>query len=219
MMNADISAPQPADPERALALAYAPSSRRPALAALWALDEQLGAIVARTENPAVGQMRLTWWHDALQSLGTAAPVDPVLVALADASAIEPTSLLPLIDGWEALLDPLPLPEDSLATYAAARGGTLFGVAAKLLGGAPDAAERAGRLWALVDLAFRISDRTTAERALALASAYAMPERLPKALAVLTALAGRDLRRGLDLPRRQGSPRRVARAMLAGLTGR
>jgi phytoene synthase len=218
-MNADDPPLRPEDPERTLALAYAPTAAKEALAALWVLDERLGAIVARTENPAVGQMRLTWWHNALQSLHGSQPVDPVLVALGRAQAIEPAALLPLIDGWEALLDPLPLPEEALAAYAAGRGGTLFGVAAALLGGSPEESEKAGQMWALTDLAFRISDRTTAERALALAGRHAAPGRLPKPLAVIAALARRDLRRGLDRPRRQGSPGRVLRALAAGLTGR
>lgn len=206
----------PADPERALSLAYAPSRARPALAALWALDEQLGTIVARTENPAVGQMRLTWWHAALGSLRTEPPVDPVLVALAGVEKLDPTRLLPLIDGWEVLLEPLPLGDAPLLDYAHGRGGTLFRVASDLLGGG-EAAE-AGKLWALVDLAFRITDRTTAERALAIARTCT-PGRLPRPLAILVALARRDARRGLDRVRRQGSPARIARALLAGLTGR
>jgi phytoene synthase len=206
--------PVPADPERALALAYAPPVARPALAALWALDEQLGTIITRTENPAVGQMRLTWWHDALGSLRSETPVDPVLVALAGVEELDPARLLPLIDGWEVLLEPLPLGDALLLDYAQGRGVTLFQVASELLGGS-EAAE-AGKLWALVDLAFRITDRATAERALAIARTC-VPGRLPRPLAILAALAGRDVRRGLDRVRRQGSPARVARALLAGLT--
>jgi len=205
-----------ADPERALSVVYAPRAMRPALSALWRLDEQLGSIVARTDNPAVGQMRLTWWHDALRTLGKARPVDPLLLDLADAPAIDSTALLPLIDGWEVMLDPLPLSDEALGRYADARGGTLFSMAGRMLGAASDRVRAAGRLWALADLAFRISDRTTAERALALAPALAGP--LPKPLALLAVLAARDVRRGLDRPRRQGSPGRVARALWAGLTG-
>ncbi|MFD1611230.1 squalene/phytoene synthase family protein [Sphingomonas tabacisoli] len=209
--------PLPVDPERALSLAYAPAPARAALSALWRLDEQLGASIVRTETPAVAQMRLVWWHDALKTLCTDRPVDPILVTLAEAPGIDPEALLPLIDGWEVLLEPLPLSEEALATYAGARGGTLFGVVATLLGGDADASEQAGRGWALADLAFRISDRVTAERALALAGS-ASHGRLPKPLAILAALARRDVRRGLNRPRRQGSPMRVARAMVAGLTG-
>jgi phytoene synthase len=209
--------PVPADPERALALAYAPLKKRAALAALFALDEQLGAIVARTENPLLGQMRLTWWHDALEALGRSRPMDPVLVSLAQEPDIDPVALLPMIDGWEVLLEPLPLSDDMLRRFSQMRGATLFSAASRLLGGAE--ADEAGRIWALVDLAFRISDRSTARRALALASGYAATRRrLPRPLAVLAALARRDVRRGLDRTRRQGSPARLARAMLAGSFG-
>ncbi len=206
----------PADPERALSLAYAPRNVRPALAALWRLDERLGKIVARTESPAVGQMQLTWWHEALRTLRVQPQVDPILVEIRR-EAIDPNRLLSLIDGWEILLDPLPLPEEALLRFAKERGATLFRVAAVMLGGDSSAAGEAGRLWALVDLAFRVSDRKTAERAIALAPLLRHP--LPRPLALLAALARRDRQRGLDRPRHPGSPVRVARAMLAGLTGR
>jgi phytoene synthase len=164
-------------------------------------------------------MRLTWWHDALVTLRTSRPVDPLLIALGAAPEIEPTDLLPLIDGWEALLDSLPLTEEALALHAGGRGAALFRAAAKLLGSDGEGADAAGKLWALTDLAFRVSDRLTAERALELAGQYASQARLPRPLAILAALARHDVGRGLDRPRRQGSLVRVARAMLAGLTGR
>ncbi len=209
----DGSLPQIADPERALSLAYAAPGARGALALLWTLDEQLGSIVARTDTPAVAQMRLTWWHEALKTSRTVRPVDPLLVALAGEQRIDLESLLPLIDGWDELLEPLPLSVESLLRYADLRGGTLFAAVSRLLGGG-DAPE-AGRLWALVDLAFRVSDRTTAERALDLAP-HAR-ESLPRPLALLTALARYDRRRGLDRPRRPGSPGRVLRALAVGVT--
>lgn len=204
------------DPERALALAYAPAVVRPSLELLWRLDEQLGTIVARTDIPAVGQMRLTWWHEALRTLRTARPVDPLLQSLANAPGIDPVLLLPLIDGWEVLLNELPLDDEALQGFADLRGATLFRAAGALFGREEAAVADAGRLWALVDLAFRISDRSSAERALTLA-----PDargRLPTPLAILATLARRDRAAGLDQPRRQGSPGRVLRAALAGLTG-
>jgi len=212
-----IKASDVADPERALSLAYAPAGTRSALAALWRLDEQLGACVARTDAPVVGQMKLTWWHDALVGLHRSRPVDPVLVALTATPEIDATALLPLIDGWEMLLDQLPLPEEALRDYAEQRGGTLFAAAAKLLSAESRAAVEAGRLWALVDLAFRISDRTTAERALTLAAA-APPKHLPRPLRLLASLAAMDAGRGLDRPRSQGSPLRIGRAAWAAVTG-
>lgn len=206
----------PADPERALSLAYAPAALRPALSALWRLDEQLGAIVARTETPAIGQMQLTWWHEALRELDAKPQADPILVAIAEAPGLDPRTLLPLVDGWEVLLDPLPLGDEALTQFASDRGATLFRVAGRLLGSDDAGLEAAGRLWALVDLAFRVSDAVTAKRALALASPVSGV--LPGPLAILAALARADLRKGLRA-RRQGSPARLARALVAGLTGR
>ena len=48
-----------------LALSYAAAARRPALAALWQLDERMGSIVAAARDPLIGSMRLVWWRDAL----------------------------------------------------------------------------------------------------------------------------------------------------------
>lgn len=205
--------PPIADVERALSLAYAPAAKRRALGLLWRLDEQLGSIVARADNPAVGQMRLTWWHEALRTARETRPVDPLLLALAEERAIELDPLLPLIDGWEVLLDALPLVPEALAQFAELRGGTLFKSVADVLGVAHGPIEPAGRLWALTDLAHRISDRETALRALALAQSVS--GRLPRPLAVLTALARWDRS---NAERRQGSPARVTRAIVAGLTG-
>src|SRR3546814_7046937 len=53
------------DPELALAICYAPRKARAALAALFALDATLADVLRTTTEPMLGQMRLTWWHDAL----------------------------------------------------------------------------------------------------------------------------------------------------------
>lgn len=188
-----------------------------ALALVWRLDETLGAAVARAGSPAAAQMRLAWWHEALASLRGSRPADPLLAALAAEPLVDPARLLPLIDGWEALLEDLPLSDEALGRYAEDRGAALFRVSAELIGDTRDAGE-AGRLWALADLVFHMSDRATAERAIGMARAIRLGG-LPKPLAVLAALARRDVRRGLDRPRSQGSPARVARAVWAGLTGR
>lgn len=216
--------PPIADPERALVLAYAPAERRETLGLLWRLDEQLGRIVATTTDPTIGQIRLTWWHDALAKLGEGeAPAEPLLQALVAVPGLDGPALTPLIEGWEVLLDPLPLDAEALTAYADGRGGGLFAAAAALLGAGEVAGIReAGRLWALADLAFHIGDRTTAERALAAARAVQVPpQRWPRSLRPLSALvmlARRDAEAGLDRPRRPGSPARVARLLVHGLTG-
>ena len=68
----------PEDPERALALSYAVEGRD-ALAALLALDDALARLLRSTREPALGQMRLAWWREALERLDTAPPpAEPVL---------------------------------------------------------------------------------------------------------------------------------------------
>lgn len=210
-----------ADPERALSLAYARPEARNALALIWRVDEQLAQIVATTATPAVGQMRLTWWHNALEALAPeSAPAEPLLRELAAEPLVRPAMLLPTIDAWEVLLDPLPLDEAQVAAHAE-RGAALYAAAAQALGGAGEV-EQAGRLWALVDLAFRISDPTTAGRALA--QARALVTQVPRhwarplrPLGLLALLARRDAVAGLG-QRRQGAPARVMRSIGFGLFG-
>ena len=72
-MTAKAAAFDIADPERRLALAYAPRDRRGALAVLWALDERLGSIVAATREAMLGEIRLAWWRDALAGLDEITP--------------------------------------------------------------------------------------------------------------------------------------------------
>lgn len=214
-----------ADPERALSIAYAPAESRAALMALWTLDERLGQIVRTTSEPLIGRMRLTWWHEAIAALRERPPpAEPLLTTIADEIAM-PEILLPLIDGWEVLLDPLPLSAEQLGDYAAGRGAGLFDAATAVLGRqSGDAVCSAGKGWALVDLAFHISDRATATAAIdeARRAFERAPRRWPNALrsiGMLARLAERDARAGLDAPRRPGSPSRLLRALGHRLTGR
>jgi 15-cis-phytoene synthase len=204
-----------AEAERALALSYAPADRRAGVEALLLLDGTLGGILRTTREPLVGQMRLTWWADALAALDERAPpAEPVLQALARdvlPRGVTGAELAGMVDGWEALLDE---PAD-LATHAAARGGRLFAAAAQVLGGeAPVAA--AGEGWALSDLAGNLSDADEAARARALAAERlaAGPRWWPGRLRALGALA--LLARMGGEP---GSPRRVGRLAWHRLTGR
>lgn len=171
-------------------------------------------------------MRLTWWHEALDRLAEAPPpADPLLRALRETPAIDARRLLPLIDGWEALLDDPPLAEAALRLHARARGATLFLAAADML--APGAAlpaeaiGAAGEVWALADLAHRTRDAETAGRAGAAAPVALLPKSWPpqlRPLGLLATFARGDLKRAAGR-RRQGAPGRLLRALALGLTGR
>jgi 15-cis-phytoene synthase len=218
---------QIADPERRLALSYAPREKRQALALLWALDERLGAIVAATREETLGQIRLAWWRDALAALAERAPAgEPLLEALfpiVQAGTLFPAELARLPEGWTVLLAPTPFGTEVLEAHAKERGATLFGLSSAILGCTHGVIEGAGSAWALIDLGARVSDARTAQVARLRAGerlSAMEPGRLPKPLrplAVLTALARHDQRAGF--PRRQGSPKRLAIALKAGMLGR
>ena len=221
MVNAALTGARAA--ERRLAIAYAPAAARPALAALLALDARLGEVVATTREPMVGQMRLTWWHEALTRLDAApAPAEPVLTAIA-ADALprgaSGAALAAMIDGWEALLEPA-IGEAEALVHARGRGATLFAAAARVLGAADDGPAAAGEGWALADLAQRLSDPAARARAGELARprlAAARHGRWPVPLRPLGALV---LAADADLAGTPaGSPRRVARLAWHRLTGR
>ena len=216
----------PADPERTLALSYAPPQSRAALAALFALDDTLAQILRTTREPLVGQMRLTWWHQALCALDTAPPpAQPVLQALAAEvlpRGVSGARLAEMIDGWEVLLEADPIGEADLIAHATKRGGAVFASAAMLLGCPPgDMVAAAGEGWALADLAANLSDAQVTARAAALAQAKlheAMARRWSRAgrpLGALALIARMDLADG-SAP---GAPKRVARLAWHRLTGR
>lgn len=212
------------DPERALALAYAPAGRRHALGLLWALDERLGGVLDAAHEPMIRAIRLAWWREALEALdGGPPPDEPLLRALAAdllPLGLSGADLAALEEGWAALAD---LPPD-LAHHGRSRGGVLFALSARLLGGAADdrRVAAAGEGWALVDrLARGEGDTKLRDHAAALLAA-ALKGRWPRPLrplGILAALARGDARRGGLERRRLGSPGRIGRALLMGALGR
>lgn len=211
--------------ERALVLGYAPADARDGLAALLALDARLGAILRTTREPLVGQMRLTWWYEALEALDHApAPAEPVLATLSQkvVAQVPGTMLARQIEGWEALLD-TPLTIGALEAHARARGGGLFAAAATLLATPPnDTIVRSGEGWVLADLARHLSDPALATAAHAAALerlSGALDQRWParvRALGALAWLARLDL---THPTRPAGHPTRAARLLWHRLSGR
>lgn len=211
--------------EQALAVGYAPAPAREGFAALLDLDHQLASILQSTTEPMIGQMRLTWWYEALEKLDReAAPAHPVLQRLAQAvlpAGVRGADLAPMIEGWEALLDDgEPLDDERIARHAEARGGVLFGSVGRLLG--QSGMEPLGAGWANADLAQHVSDEATHMRMGAVAVAQldaVLGRKSPKparGLSGLAVLARESLRHPGRLP---GHPMRAARLAWHGLTGR
>lgn len=215
------------DPDLTLALIHTPSANRPALAALFALDEAFGQTLASASQPALGQIRLAWWREALEALDNAPP--PAEPRLADAArlllprGIRGAELAALEGGWRRLFDAFPW---TIATAEAlrARGHLLFGLGARLLGCDPPLLESAGELWALVDAARGCRDAASRRLLLDQARGFGKPLRgisLPskaRPLGMLTAAAIRDAGRGEPFEQR-GAPRRVAAMLGHRWTGR
>ncbi|MBA4048378.1 MAG: hypothetical protein C0476_07555 [Sphingomonas sp.] len=217
--------PPLANPEIELAISYAAPAHRPALWALWALDAQLAAMLARASDPMLARLRLTWWREALIRLDTApAPAQPLLAAIATGilpGGVTGEDLAVLTDGWESLLVPDPLAAEDVRDYARGRGA-LFVLGGQLLGAASPTLVAAGEGWALADLAGHVRSEETAAMAHGLAAPLvrqALVARWPRALrplGVVLVLAERDLRRPGE-PR--GAPRRVLRMVRHRITGR
>jgi phytoene synthase len=214
-----------ADPERALAVVYAPADKRAALAALFQLDERFGQIVATTTEPMIGLMRLAWWREALEQLDrNSAPAEPLLQALVSdilPHGVMGAALAAIEDGWSALIDE----DDSEALiirHGRERGRNLFAVATSILEATDDRLLATGEVWALTDLGFRHSQPAVRDAALARARelAHAIPSKpwtsAARPLAALFVLAKRDSRLG---SRVQGSPPRLLRMLALRITGR
>ena len=214
-----------ADPERALAVAYAPSRARTALAALFALDERFGAVIASTSEPMIGLMRLAWWREALERLDQdPAPAEPLLRLLADQLlplGVTGAALAAIEDGWAALIDGEP-DEAAIVRHGRERGANLFRAAAALLGTDDPRLPLAGEVWALTDLGYRHSNAEVRKEALARARQLAadMPTRrwaaTARPLAALFVLARRD---ATATARAQARPDRMLRMLALRLTGR
>lgn len=129
-----------------LAVHYAPADVRPALMALFGLDLELAAVVAGTTEAMIGEIRLAWWREALEGLDAGrVPAQPLLQALAAAvlpRGISGAALAALEDRWLGLIGS----EDVPAAHVEG-GGTLFALAAQLLGGDIVQAQRLGAAWA------------------------------------------------------------------------
>lgn len=128
---------------------YAPVEVRPALFALFGLDLELGAVVASTTEPMIGEIRLAWWREALEALDAGTVPAQPLLQLAAAEllprGIGGAALAGLEDRWLGMIANTDVPPAHIAG-----GGVLFGMATRLLGGDPALGQRLGEAWVVGD---------------------------------------------------------------------
>lgn len=115
------SSQHPLPPEVQLALAHTGAPYRVPLSIFFELDLRLGRILARTNEPMLGQMRLAWWRETIEKPVAQRPSgDPVLDAISEHWIDRDKSLISLIDGWEKLLAEPPLGRDHIMAFAQGR---------------------------------------------------------------------------------------------------
>lgn len=124
------------DHDRFLTLLFAPSSKRPALTALYAFNIEIARIAELVTEPMMGHIRLQWWRETIEGLprgetrGHAAAE-----ALHEAGGIPLEKLEALIDARERDLS-----EDAFADmsavedYAVQTSSTLMTIAGEILAG-------------------------------------------------------------------------------------
>lgn len=201
-----------------LALAYAPQRARGATVAVLTLDARLAMILRKRREVVLAQVRLAWWRETLARPRSEWPAgDPVLEALAGWS--DCSGLLPMVDGWEALLAD-DLTPGAVGTFIDGRAAAFAALGAELGLGQVDAVTGAARVWAAADLATHLSDSTERAMVVDLGRALPRPARLPRPMAALAVLAalGRDALAHDGAPLMRG-PKSAWLALRTGLLGR
>ncbi len=197
-MMRELAADLPEASRMALSLA---SARREMWLAAFALDACAGRAVLGVREPIMAQLRLAWWRDQLRlPAAEREKAEDLLSLVGSAWRAEVEPLIGLVDGWESLLAEPPLGDDALASFVDARAGLAAALALRCR--CPedvDEARRAGRLWALADIAQRPEYRPIRSRAMTLAEGDRGPPlvlpRTLRPLALLGGLSRRALARG------------------------
>ena len=182
------------DPDRFAAAMATPVAARRVLFPLYAFNLEVARAPWVASEPMIGEMRLQWWRDALDEIGSGGPVrrhevvTPLAEAL-DAKGARALDGLIAARRWDLYTDPFG--DDAAFDAYIGAGGTLMWTAARLLGAGDEAPVRAighaaslARFFqAVPDLEARgriplVDGRPEAVRALAQRALAAMPARRP-----------------------------------------
>ncbi|MBS0411127.1 MAG: squalene/phytoene synthase family protein [Proteobacteria bacterium] len=161
------------DPDRWLASRLiADAQARADVVALLAFDLELARAPRRASNALVGEIRLTWWREALDETFAGRPVrrHPTALALADVvrrHGLPREALEGLIDARYVELDKRVLDPVELAAWAGGTAGAAARLSAQVLDPASpvDAAALAAEAWALAHAArFGLAEEPAAREA-------------------------------------------------------
>ena len=206
---------------------YWPADLRPAFDALFAIDDAMADVVARSTEQRLAAIKLAWWRERLEDLDDGkVPAEPRLQAAAREllpRGVSGGELAELEDGWLARLRTEDCGDDEIEEFQP-RGRRFFSLAARLLGGWHDPLADAGAAWALADLARRGVNWPTRTHLLLHAGFlveavdnYRFPRRL-RPLTMFSALARRDAVQKPQLEP-EATPGRALALLRHRLTGR
>ena len=196
-----------------LALAYAPAPARPLWLSFLALDVRLAGVVRQAREPMLGQMKLAWWRDRLKADPATWPKGEPLLASLRSWGDHAKGLVPLVDGWETLLDEW----DGGEGLTQGRVAAMQALAGALGAHDADAVAAMARGWAAMDVASHLADREARTKAMARLSDLDWRRHgLPRAMRPLTVLHGMARRAvgGGD----PASPLALAHAIRLGIFG-
>lgn len=144
------------DPDRWLSSRFiGEPAARADVVAIYAYDHELARAPRVASSPLLGEIRLTWWREALAEMFEGRPVrqHPTAQALADVVArrgLDRQALETMIDARYRELDPAPMGEGEALDWARDTGGLASQLAAQILD--PDTQSRmalaGGSAWSL-----------------------------------------------------------------------
>jgi phytoene/squalene synthetase len=133
------------DPDRFAATMAIPVAARRVLFPLYAFNLEIARAPWMSNEPLIAEMRLQWWHDALEEIASGGPVrrHEVATPLSDVLDADAARLLMgCVEARRREAQRIPMASaDDLADYVAATGGTLMWVAARTLGGTDETRAR------------------------------------------------------------------------------
>ena len=144
------------DPDRWLATRFiADSAARADVIALYGLNYELARVAGGVSNALMGEIRLTWWREAMEEIAAGKPPrkHPNVEALA-ASGFDANALAVLADARFVDLDEGPLKDEAaVLAYIDGTAGALAVLAARRLdpNADPHAVKGAARAWGLAGL--------------------------------------------------------------------
>ena len=144
------------DPDRWLASRFiGDAAARADVVALYGLNYELARVAGGVSNALMGEIRLTWWREAMEEIaaGKTPRKHPNVEALA-AARFDPNALALLAEARLADLDEGPLRDEAaVLAYVDATAGALAVLAARRLdaGADPHAVKGAARAWGLSGL--------------------------------------------------------------------